>query len=250
MAWPGACQGRGALCSTFRNPRPVPYLTHHPSPRPVHSTFARVLAVALGVMILSANAAAQILQLPSKRRDVVWATAWAGYYDPGSFADGRTSTDWLFSDGLGWRASLEYGIGGGSAIGIMGTYARLPLEVRSRTGASSRDADGDILSLQALFHGGGGLGLHQVIELSAGVIEFRNFRAKDNGETLGPPEGDRDLTFALGYGFGFGISARAHIALVQDFGYTFHQRDGLPASASRTTMNRSTRIGLRVGFGG
>jgi hypothetical protein len=201
-------------------------------------------------MILSANAAAQILQLPSKRRDVVWATAWAGYYDPGSFADGRTSTDWLFSDGLGWRASLEYGIGGGSAIGIMGTYARLPLEVRSRTGAFSRDADGDILSLQALFHGGGGLGLHQVIELSAGVIEFRNFRAKDNGETLGPPEGDRDLTFALGYGFGFGISARAHIALVQDFGYTFHQRDGLPASASRTTMNRSTRIGLRVGFGG
>jgi hypothetical protein len=37
---------------------------------------------------------------------------------------------------------------------------------------------------------------------------------------------------------------------VQDFGYTFHQRDGLPASASRTTMNRSTRIALRIGFGG
>ncbi len=188
-------------------------------------TLARVLTVALGVTIFTADAAAQILQLPTKRRDVVWATAWAGYYDPGSFADGRTNTDWLFSDGLGWRASLEYGIGGGSAIGILGTFARMPLEVRSRTGALSRDANGDILSLQALFHGGGGAGLHQVIEVSAGVIEFRNFRAKDNGENIGPPDGDRDLTFALGYGFGFGISNRAQIALVQDFGYTFHQRE-------------------------
>jgi hypothetical protein len=216
----------------------------------VHSSLARVVSVALGAVLLAADAAAQILQLPGKRRDVVWVTAWAGYYDPGSFADGRTNTDWLFSDGLGWRASVEYGIGGGSAIGILGTFARLPLEVRSRTGGQSRDADGDILSLQALFHAGGSAGLHQVIEVSAGVIEFRNFRAKDNGENIGPPDGDRDLTFGLGYGFGFGISSRAHIALVQDFGYTFHQREGLSASASRTTMNRSTRIGLRVGFGG
>jgi hypothetical protein len=200
--------------------------------------------------MIAAHAAAQILQLPSKRRDVVWATAWAGYYDPGSFADGRTSSDWLFSDGLGWRGTLEYGLGGGSAIGVVASFARLPLEVRPRTGGASRDADGDILALQALFHAGGGAGLHQVIEVSAGVIEFRNFRARDSGERLGPLNGDRDLTFALGYGFGFGLSPRAHIALVQDFGYTFHQRDGLPASASRTTMNRSTRLGVRLGLGG
>lgn len=210
---------------------------------------ALVIALVCGVTFVTPEAAAQILQLPGKRRDVLWATAWAGYYDPGSMADGRTSSDWLFSDGLAWRGTLEYGLGGGSAIGVVGTFARLPLEVRSRAGAPSRDADGDIRSLQALFHAGGGAGLHQVIEVSAGVVEFRNFRAKDSGEQLGPPDGDRDLTFALGYGFGFGISGRAQIALVQDFGYTFHQRDGLPASSSRTTMNRSTRVGLRVGFG-
>jgi hypothetical protein len=211
---------------------------------------ALVIALVLGVPFVTREAAAQILQLPGQRRDVLWATAWAGYYDPGSMADGRTSSDWLFSDGLAWRGTVEYGIGGGSAIGVVGTFARLPLEVRSRTGGPSRDADGDIRSLQALFHAGGGAGLHQVIEVSAGVIEFRNFRARDSGGQLGPPDGDRDLTFALGYGFGFGISGRAQIALVQDFGYTFHQRDGLPASSSRTTMNRSTRVGLRVGFGG
>jgi hypothetical protein len=211
---------------------------------------ALVIALVVGVTFVTPGAAAQILQLPGKRRDVLWTTAWAGYYDPGSMADGRTSSDWLFSDGLAWRGTLEYGIGGGSAIGVVGTFARLPLEVRSRTGGPSRDADGDIRSLQALFHAGGGAGLHQVIEVSAGVIEFRNFRAKGSGEKLGPPDGDRDLTFALGYGFGYGISGRAQIALVQDFGYTFHQRDGLPASSSRTTMNRSTRLGLRLGFGG
>jgi hypothetical protein len=216
----------------------------------VQFSLCRFFALSLGLAVIPADAAAQILQLPGKRPDVVWATVWAGYYDPGSFADGRTNTDWLFSDGLGWRASAEYGLGGGSAIGVVGTFARLPLEVRSRIDGRLRDADGDILSLQALFHAGGGAGLHQVIEVSAGVIEFRNFRSRDSGENIGPPDGDRDLTFALGYGFGFGLAGRAHIALVQDFGYTFHQRDGLPASSSRTTMNRSTRIGLRMGFGG
>jgi hypothetical protein len=216
----------------------------------VRFSCVRFLAFTLGVTVLTADAAAQILKLPGKRRDVVWATAWAGYYDPGSVADGRTETDWLFSDGLAWRGSLEYGIGRGSSIGVVATFARIPVEVRSRSGPESRDAEGDIRSLQALFHAGGGSGLHQVIEVSGGVIEFRNFRADDSGERLGPLDGDRDLTFGLGYGFGYGISDRTHIAIVQDFGYTFHQRDGLPASSSRTTMNRSTRVGLRVGFGG
>lgn len=210
----------------------------------------RHLAVVLGVILVTAEARAQILELPRKRADALWTTAWAGYYDPGSIADGRTNTDWIFSDGLAWRATLEYGLGGGSAIGLLGTFARMPLEVRSRSDASSRDADGDILSLQALFHAGGGAGLHQVIEVSAGLVEFRNFRADGSGERIGPVDGDRDFTFSLGYGFGFGITRRSHIVLVQDFGYMFHQREGLPASASRTTMHRSTRIGLRLGFGG
>jgi hypothetical protein len=210
----------------------------------------RLVALSFATTIITADAAAQILQLPGKRRDVLWVTAGIGYYDPGSFADGRTSSDWIFSDGFAWRATLEYGIGGGSTIGLLGTFARMPLEVRHWTASQSTDADGDILSLQALFHAGGGLGFHQVVEVSAGVVEFRNFRSTSTGEKLGPLDGDRDFTFALGYGFGFGISSRTQIALVQDFGYTFHQREGLSASASRTTMHRSTRIGLRLGFGG
>jgi hypothetical protein len=209
----------------------------------------RFVALSLIATLITADAAAQILQLPGKRRDVLWVTAGIGYYDPGSFSDGRTGSDWLFSDGLGWRATLEYGIGGGSTIGLLGTFARVPLEVRPWS-APSIDADGDILSLQAVFHAGGGLGFHQVVEVSAGIVEFRNFRSKDTGEQLEPVNGDRDFTFALGYGFGFGISRRTQIALVQDFGYTFHQREGLSASASRTTMHRSTRIGLRLGLGG
>ena len=216
----------------------------------MHAHLVRILAFAVGLTVITSAAAAQILQLPGQRRDMLWVSAGAGYYDPGSLADGRTNSDWVFSDGFAWRGSLEYGLRGGTTIGILGTFARLPLEVRSRTGGPTRDADGDILSIQALFHAGGGTGLHQVIEVSAGLVEFRNFRARDSDDSLGPPDGDRDFTFALGYGFGYGISTRAQVALVQDFGYTFHQRDGLPASASRTTMNRSTRIGLRIGFGG
>ena len=213
------------------------------------TVLTRFVVLSFAMAFITAEAGAQILQLPGKRRDVLWVAAGIGYYDPGSFSDGRTSSDWLFSDGLGWRASLEYGIGGGSTIGLLGTFARVPLEVRPWS-APSTDADGDILSLQAIFHTGGGLGFHQIVEVSAGVVEFRNFRSKDTREKLEPLNGDRDFTFALGYGFGFGISRRTQIALVQDFGYTFHQREGLSASASRTTMHRSTRIGLRLGLGG
>lgn len=213
-------------------------------------SLVRFLAIVVAVSAIATDAMAQILQLPRARRGTVWASAGAGYFDPGNFSDGRTGTDWIFSDGLGWRGTIEYGIGGGSTIGIVGTFARLPMEVRSRTGLFAREADGDILSMEALFHAGGGFGLQQVIEVSAGVREFRNFRADDTGEKLGPVDGDRDFTFSLGYGFGFGFSNRAQIALVQDFGYTFHQREGLPSSASRTTMHRSTRVGLRLGFGG
>jgi hypothetical protein len=209
----------------------------------------RWITIAVGVIAVTSTAAAQILQLPGARRDVLWATGWAGFYDPGSYADGRTNSDWNFTDGIGWRATLEYGLRGGSSIGLVGTFARIPLEVRDRTTSQIRDADGDILSLQALFHAGGGAGFHQVIEVSVGVVEFRNFEARDNGDNIGPPDGDRDFTMALGYGFGFGLTNRAQIAIVQDFGYTFHQRDALPAGASRTTMHRSTRLGVRIGFG-
>ncbi|HZO18771.1 MAG TPA: hypothetical protein VFB46_07290 [Gemmatimonadaceae bacterium] len=212
--------------------------------------FAHLLAVVVAGSGIAAEATAQVLQLPRARRAVFATSIWAGYVDPGNVADGRTDTDWIFSDGLGWRASLEYGIGRGSTLGVVGSFTRLPLEVRSRTDASTREAEGDILSLEALFHAGGEIGLHQVIEVSAGVREFRNFRADGSGEKLGPVSGDRDLTFALGYGFGFGFSSRAQIALVQDFGYTFHQREGLPASSSRTAQHRSTRIGLRIRLGG
>jgi hypothetical protein len=214
----------------------------------VHIHLIRLIALAVGVTVITSAAPAQILQLPGQRRELLWVSVGVGYYDPGSLADGRTDSDWLFSDGFAWRGSLEYGLRGGTTIGLTGTFARLPLEVRSRSASLTREADGDILSIQALFRAGGGAGFHQVIELSAGMLEFRNFRARDSDESLGPPDGDRDFTFALGYGFGYGISTRTQVALVQDFGYTFHQRDGLPASASRTTMNRSTRIGLRIGF--
>ena len=66
-----------------------------------------MLAVAIGVTAFTGVTAAQILQLPGQRRDMFWVSAGAGYYDPGSLADGRTNSDWIFSDGLAWRASLE-----------------------------------------------------------------------------------------------------------------------------------------------
>ena len=65
-------------------------------------------------------------------------------------------------------------------------------------------ADADIITAHGLFHIGGGLGLHQIIELQAGSTNYRNFQSSD-GATLAPRD-DTDFSFAAGYGIGFGFS--------------------------------------------
>jgi hypothetical protein len=94
---------------------------------------------------------------------------------------------------------------------------------------------------------GGGPGLHQVIELTAGVLQFRNLRI-DGGGTL-PPERDADLHGAVAYGIGYSPSRRVAITLVQEFGIVSHQRDFLPRDRNGITQQRATRLTVRYGSG-
>ena len=215
----------------------------------------RSLPAALLALVTAAPLGAQIIRpAPARAAEPTWfGSLGVGLSNPSGIDDGESQATWLFDSGVSFRASLERAVGSGASLGLVATYGRFPLTYDSfGTGPSACaggcDADADVITAQALFHIGGGLGLHQVIELQAGVTNYRNFQASD-GSTL-PPESDTDFSVAAAYGIGFGLSRALSLSLVQEFGAAMHGRDGLPtgvgSSWSRTNVLRAS---LRYGVG-
>jgi hypothetical protein len=216
-------------------------------------TRASLAALLLAAALLPARAAdAQILSLPRRSREPqVWVQGGVGLLQLGVVQDGRTGTNWEFSQGAQYRASLEYDLGRlgrGLAAGLTVGYAPNVALVYVDE-ASDRDAHAAVTSVMGLFRVGGGQGLHQVIEIQGGIVRFGDFRDDDAGDAALPPESDSDFIFGLGYGFGLSLNERLQIALVQDVMQSFHQREGLGNGARTNTTHYSTRLQLRYGLG-
>ena len=153
----------------------------------------RPLLAALLALVTAAPLAAQIVRPVERSRDPRWfGSLGIGFADPRPVDDGETRATWFFDSGLQFRASLERALRNQASIGIVATYGRFPLTYRRFQPilddvecGSQCDADADVVTAQALFHIGGGLGLHQVIELQAGITNYRNFQSS-GGETLAP----------------------------------------------------------------
>lgn len=209
------------------------------------------LAVAITLLAVAAPAVApalgaQVVRLPRRSREpALWASLGAGYMQMGTVNDGRTQSSWQFGDGFQFRGSLEYAIGAGLAVGVVGSTAHLPLRY---VGSTVADAHADVRSLQAAFHAGGGIGFHQVIQVGLGVTQFANLTRDDTDAEL-PPGRDTDFSFALGYGFGYSLNPRLHVSVVQEYASSIHQSEGLPNDTRRATNQFTTRLGVRVGVG-
>ena len=209
---------------------------------------SRVLA-ALGLSLLPAVAAAQVISMPSSRTSEPswWMQGGVGLLSPGPVEDGRTASTWDFSQGAQYRASIEYDLsklGRGLAVGLVGTYApNVSLGFVDAT--SRRDAHAVISSALGMFRVGGGSGFHQVIEIQAGFVEYSHFTA-DNGDSL-PSISDTDVILGLGYGFGMTLSKRWQVTLVQDAMQALHQREGLSNGARTNSAHYVTRLSLRYG---
>ena len=231
------------------------------APRAVRARSALALPT-LALAALALCAAAVHAQAVPPRRPTApppafWISGSAALLQPETILDGRTNAAWEFArNAIQYRASLEYALAS-ATIGVQGSWApAVPTTVRA-LGLAERPplvgcqpqcaASADLLGLSAIGHVGGGVGVHQVIEASAGVMQLRNLRL-DGGTTL-PPEQDTDLHASIGYGIGYGLSPRAAITLVQEFGIVSHQRDFLPRDRSGITQQRVTRLALRVGSG-
>jgi hypothetical protein len=111
------------------------------------------------------------------------------------------------------------------------------------------DANVTVNSVWGTFQGGGGEGLHYVVEGGLGYTWFRDFENDDTGAAISGAETDKDFSFFLGTGFGYGLTRRLSINVVQDWAFVRHQGEGLSNSERTTTQQRTTRLGVRYGFG-
>jgi hypothetical protein len=215
----------------------------------------RSLLAALLALVTAAPLAAQIVRPAERSRDPRWiGSLGLGLADPNRIEDGETEAFWYFDSGLAFRASLERALRNEASVGIVATYGRFPLTYRRFAPilddfvcGNQCEADADVVTAHALFHVGGGLGLHQVIELQAGITNYRNFQTS-GGETLAP-DSETDGSFAAAYGVGFGFSRTLSISLVQEFGAGYHGRDDRAPGAATWTRSNVIRAALRYGVG-
>lgn len=208
-------------------------------------------ATAIVVMLLTLTgrvADAQILDRPRSTEPRMWISGTIGLFDLGDLDDAAAGARWRFSSSAQFRGTLEYALGRGNSIGFSAAYARVPLTYIPFGGARE-DATGTVSALALTFHGGGGIGLHQVIEVSAGALRFSDFSSDVDGRKLEPLNADLDFMFSIGVGFGYTLNSSAQVTLVQDFGMVLHQGTALPNDANTRAYHRTTRIGLRYGFG-
>lgn len=192
-------------------------------------------------------------RVPRVPEPSAWVSLSAGLFNGNDVSDGSTGSTWDFGRASTpqFRLALERSISGTASIGATGTYARVPFTYigTSRDDSCTRCAAHlDVVSLGASFHVGGGTGFHQVLEGSAGVLQYRSLR-RDEGGALAPADGNIDPYFTFGYGFGYALSPAIQMSVVQDFGLALHERDGLSSEQSNTLRHRTIRVNFRYGFG-
>ena len=191
----------------------------------------------------------------------LWVTAGVDGFRANIVNDGVTSSSWNFgnSTNLQYRASLEKGMANGSSFGVAGTWAHVPFEyittniVGAPPGGGTQcgqcDAHLDLMTLVATFHSGAGIGFHQLVELSGGIVAYRNLKQDSDGARLAPVGGNIDPLFSVGWGFGYGLSDRTNIDFTSNYTIALHERKDLPNGASNTNSMPSLRLSLRMGFG-
>ncbi len=216
----------------------------------------RLLVLVLIAGVASASDAQVRRRVPLPAEPATWVTVSAGLFNGNTVADGVTQSQWALGQATNpqLRLAAEKALQrqGQMSVGIAGTYTHAPFTYVGTGGASSCPqcaAHLDLASLGFSFHVGGGPGLHQVLEASAGALLYRNLKRDSDGSALAPAGGNIDPYFTFGYGFGYTFSPVMQASVVQDFGLALHERTNLTSEQSNTLRLRTIRLNLRYGFG-
>ena len=208
--------------------------------------------VTLGLILLagaSVHAPAQERPPRLPARASAWTSLSVGLFQLQDMYDPGSDSGWDFGNIVQFRGTLERALQSGTSAGIVVTFARAPLTyVGADCGVC--DADAALWQALAMFRiGGGGFGLHQVIELEAGVTGFSSFTQRSGGSLA--PGTVIDPTLNIGYGLGYSLGPSTQLTLVQQVGLLVHRRGERPAGDESSMPRASaTRVGLRFGLGG
>jgi len=208
-----------------------------------------ILLALLVVAAPSANAQVR-RRAPVVSEPSMWVSLSTGVYGANEISDGVSGSTWDFGEGTNWqyRAAFEKAIQNQFSLGGVLTYVDVPF-VYLGPSCARCDAHLDLTSLGVSFHAGGGQGLHQVLEASAGATMYRNLRRDSDNAKLQPTGGNMDPFFTFGYGFGYTFNPTMQVSIVQDYGLVLHERTGLSNDQSNTLTQRTTRLNFRLGFG-
>ncbi len=221
-----------------------------PAPRralaPARATIAAAALAALAAAILPAAARAQY----ASRSPGAWTTLSVGYQDLPNVHEGGSNSDWLIGGFPVFRGTIEMPVNRSSQLGAVVAFARMPMTYYG-TDCTGCNADATLWQALGMFRIGGGRGLHQVIEITAGVSSVQDIRQRSGGLKLGPGSPVIVPTVALGYGVGYPLTPRTELILLQEYGLMFFKRGDAPAGSNGSTpRTQMTRIGLRMGLGG
>jgi opacity protein-like surface antigen len=207
----------------------------------------------VGFLLVGAQTAqAQIIDAGGSGRRFgqpnTWVSLGIGWLQQGGLCDAGSNSCWDFGNAPQWRATLEYPMGRGATIGVAATTARVPMGYTSTVAcAGSCDADANVSQYLGQVHIGGGTGIQQAIDISAGMTVFTNFRENSTGTRLAPAKAVSNFTFAIGYGIAFPISQNFQMTLSQEYGQIIGKR--FPGRRSNSAQQNVTRLGARVGLG-
>lgn len=210
--------------------------------------------IALGILVLSAAIPAQSQvrrRMPTIVEPSTWISGGIGLFNGNGVNDGNTNSSWDFGNATTpqYRLGIEQVIGRLTSIGAATTYTHVPFRYRGAGGCGDCPAHLDMWTLGATARYGGGLGLHQILEGTAGIVDYANLKRDADGTKLPPTGGNVDPYFVFGYGFGYTMNPQMEISIVQDFGLGLHERDGLTSEDSNTLRQRTLRLNFRYGFG-
>lgn len=214
------------------------------------------IALVVALLLASIPLDAQVYDNRRNGEPSLWGAIGVAAFAADGINDGSTGSSWDFSGtNVQYRASLEKSVMNQTSVGVTVGYIDMPFTYyggslgSGANSCSQCDAHMKLYSAALSLHVGGGLGFHQVLEATAGVNHYRDFKRDADGGALAPLEGNTDPTFSFGYGFGFNFSKSQEVFAIQDYGLALHERNGLQNSQSNTLTIRTTRIGYRMGFG-
>lgn len=193
-------------------------------------------------------------QFPIVLDPATWLSGSIGLFNGDDVSDGNTGSTWDLGRASNplYRLSVEHTVSRNTSAGLTGTFVRAPFTYIGAGGDNSCArcaAHLNMISAGLSAHHGGGIGLHQVLEATAGALQYRNLKRDVDGAPLGPVNGNVDPYFTFGYGFGYTFTPRTEISIVQDFGLALHEREGLTSEQSNTLTQRTLRLNARFGFG-